>query len=125
MVKTLQEIFRQASYLFDYSIVAMDSSFFIFGGYYNYNGLNTIASFDTNRKQWKKLGQLNQARRGHGVIIQEGQFLVVGGGQLRSFGTERCQLNDRSIQCTTVEPKLSGYYYYPELMSVPANFCPK
>ena len=67
---------------------------------------------------------------GHGVIIHQGQFIVVGGnnglkGLETGFGTESCILKGDSIQCTTVGPELENYYWYPEMMPVPENFCPK
>lgn len=64
---------------------------------------------------------MNQGRWGHGVIVHQGQFIVVGGysGPLR---TERCELKDESIQCKTVDPELSNYRYYPEMMSV-TKYC--
>ena len=103
----------------------MKSSFIIFGGYDGSwtDDTKRIAAFDTTSKQWKRLGQLNQARRGHGVILHQGQFIVVGGKY--PLGTERCILNGDSIQCTTVDPELENYKYYPEMMSVPGNFCSK
>ena len=99
----------------------MSNSFYTFGGYTD-NFSNVIASFDTSTKIWKKLGKLNQARRGHGVIVHQGQFIVVG-GYSGSLGTERCILKDNSIRCETVEPKLEQYYWYPEMLSVTDNFC--
>ena len=80
--------------------------------------------FDTKTKQWKNLGKLNEARRGHGVIVQQGQFIVVGGlnGPL---GTERCTLVNDSIQCTTVDPELENYNHYPVMMHVSGDFCQK
>ena len=87
----------------------MGSSFYVFGGYgYGsaYRG-DTIAGFYTNTKQWKKLGYLNKSREGHGIILHQGQFIVVGGHGLQE--TERCILKGDSIQsfqCTTVGPEL-------------------
>ena len=81
MIKN-EKIFRQASkYFYSYAILAFDKSFFLFGGF---NGgarvdSNVIASFDTETKQWKKLGEMNQDRSGHGVIAHNGHFVVVGG----------------------------------------------
>ena len=119
---TVWEIFPQASYIWGYSIVAFEKSFIIFGGWKG-DFSNIIARFDTTTRQWKKLGELNQARRDHGVIIQNGEFIVVGGRDTKK--TERCSLNGDSIQCTSVDPELSSYVYYPVMMLVPENYCPK
>ena len=97
--------------------------FYIFGGVTNDGNSNVIASFETSTRQWKKLGYLNEARFGHGVAIQQGEFIVVGG--YSKFVTERCILNDDSIHCTTTKPQLQYYEYYPEMMSVSENYCPK
>ena len=104
----------------------MADTFYIFGGDSGpdtYTPSNTIAEFSTVTKEWTKLGELNQARYGHGVFIQQGDFIVVGGSG--TFRTERCTLNEGTIRCTLIDPKLNGYYYYPEMMSVEPNFCPK
>ena len=108
----------------------MKSSFIIFGGYDGSwtDDTKRIAAFDTTSKQWKRLGQLNQARRGHGVIDHQGQFIVVGGettGSLKNsaFSTERCIWKNDYIKCKTVDPELEEYISYPEMMSVPENFC--
>ena len=113
----------KASSIITSPIVAFGSSFYLFGGY-DGGSIKTIAGFDTNTKQWKKLGYLNQGRRGHGLIVHQGQFIVVGGYK-GSLATERCILKGDSIQCTTDGPELDDYYFYPELMSVPENYCPK
>ena len=84
---------------------------------------NVIVAFDTHTKQWKTLGELNQARHGHAVIFHQGKFIVVG-GEYESCGTESCTLQDDSVQCETVDPELENYFYYPEMMSVSENFCP-
>ena len=121
MIKSYQEIFHKGLYINRYSIVTLESSFYIFGGWKGISS-DVIASFSTVTKQWRKLGYLNKARYGQGVIIQQGDFIIVGGWS-ESLGTERCSVNGDSMQCATVEPKLEGYYYYPEMMLVPGNFC--
>ena len=83
--------------------------------------MNIIARFETLTKQWEKLGELNQARHGHGVIFQKGDFIVVGGRDTKK--TERCSLHGNSIQCTNVDPELDDYAFYPEMMLVPENYC--
>ena len=105
----------------------MEDTFYIFGGDSGPSSntpSNTIAKFSTLTKEWTKLGELNQARFAHGVFIQQGDFIVVGGfkGDLR---TERCTLNEDAIRCTLIDPELKNYGYYPEMMSVEPNFCPK
>ena len=64
------------------------------------------------------------ARKGHGVIVQQGQFIVIGGAN-GPLGTERCSLVNDSIQCTTVDPELENYNHYPEMMHVSEDFCQK
>ena len=105
----------------------MADTFYIFGGDSGpdtYTPSNTIASFSTVTKEWKKLGELNQARYAHGVFIQQGDFIVIGDykGRLR---TERCTLNQDAIRCTLVDPELQDYGFYPEMMSVMPNYCEK
>ena len=104
-------------------MVALKSSIYIFGGSPRTKIGGIITTFDTTTKQWIRLGKLNQARYAHAVIVHQGQFVVVGGDG--SLGTERCALKGNSVQCTTVDPELENYYFYPEMMSVSENFCPK
>ena len=113
----------KAPYVYDYSIVALNSSFHLFGGFSPAGYSNVIASFDTVVKRWIKFGKLNQARQGHRVIIQQDEFVVVGG--FPGSGTERCTSNGKVLECTVFEPDLFNYIFYPELMLVPANYCPK
>ena len=115
-------------YISDYSIVAMKDFFYFFGGQTGHSTTKTIASFSTITKVWKICGKLQNARSGHGVFIHEGDFVIVGGtmnGGEIDVPTERCNLNGDRIQCTVVEPKLSDYKYYPEMIAVPHDYCPK
>ena len=103
----------------------MEKSFFIFGGYADFYS-TAIARFDTTTRQWQYLGGMNEGRYGHGVIIQNGHFIVVGGDKGKKAGplsTERCTLNGSSVRCTSVNPKLKNFFEYPELMTVTDNFC--
>ena len=93
------------------------------GAYYVFSGLGgdeTIGRMDENG-QWTKAGELNQARYGHNVIF-DGQYIIVVGGS-SSKDTERCQLQNDTITCTTQDPKLASYYFYPELFLVSDAFC--
>ena len=103
----------------------MAKSFYIFGGdRADFDETDTIAAFSTVTMEWKKAGVLNQARLAHGVFIQQGDFIVVGGMD-GLLGTERCILNGDAINCTVVEPTLHYYFYYPEMMAVEPDYCPK
>ena len=85
---------------------------------------NIIAAFDTTTKQWNKLGELNQARHGHGVILHQGQFIVVGSYSDEAV-TEQCTLKGDSVVCTPVSSEHEVYWFQPNMMSVTENFCPK
>lgn len=103
----------------------MSEAFYIFGGDSGPSDntpSNTIAAFSTMTKEWEKLGELNQARYANGVFIHQGDFIVVGGlsGNLH---TERCTVNEGTARCTTIDPELNGYHYYPEMMAVMPNYC--
>ena len=79
---------------------------------------STIARFDPLQNSWAKLGDLKVARRGHGVIQFDKEFIVVGGWD-DNVPTESCKLNGQTMTCTTREPNLSYFSWYPELMLVP------
>ena len=90
-----------------------------------------VATFNTDTKQWKELGEMIDARNLHGVIVKQGQFIVFGGQVLGSASsdealhTERCTITtDSTIKCIVVGPQLKAYNY-PQFMSVTEDFCPK
>ena len=49
----------------------------------------TIAVFSTITKEWKKIGEFNYARFGHGVFIQQDAFVLVGGTDYRQGSHEK------------------------------------
>ena len=80
--------------------------------------LSTIARFDPIENSWTKLGNLKMARRGHGVIQVDNEFIVVGGwsDNYVLLPTESCKLNGKSMICTKRKPDLNLFVWYPELM---------
>ena len=76
---------------------------------------STIVRFDPVGNSWKKLGNLKVARHGHGVIQVDNEFIVVGGG---TKPTESCKLIGQWMSCTTREPQLSQFAYFPDLMLI-------
>ena len=83
---------------------------------------STIARFDPVANSWTKLGNLKVYRYGHGVIQVDNEFIVVGGCKdddcKNSVPTESCKLNEQSTACTTRQPQLSYFAFYPELMLI-------
>ena len=79
----------------------------------SYKSQSTIARFDPIEDSWTKLGNLKVARRGHGVIRVDNEFIVVGGNQDgdKNEATESCKLNGQSMMCTKREPELSQFAY--------------
>ena len=88
-------------YVFDYrysrrgdiakfAIVTFGETFIIFGGdvvapFGSYaERTTTIALFSTITKDWKEVGTLNEARSGHGVIVHEEKFVVIGRDHTRT-----------------------------------------
>ena len=64
-------------------------------------------------------------RHSHGVVWTGEKFIVAGGLGLHE--TESCILaNDEAgdtIQCTSQEPNLNDYRYWPTMFMVDDNFC--
>ena len=123
------KIFRQAKVISRYSIIALEDSFYIFGGQVtlrSWTGTKTVASFSTITKEWKKLGNLKEARLEHEVFVHQGEFVIVGGdfewGEADEMTTERCELNNDEIRCKAIEPKLFNVNN-PVMMSVPHDYC--
>ena len=58
-------------------------------------------------------------------MVRQNDFLVIGGysSTRRSVGTERCSMENNEMTCTSINPYLNNYAYYPETMFVEENFC--
>ena len=125
-------MFRKALQLSFYSIVAVQKSFYVFGGAYgkfSRKDLKTITEFNTITKQWEKRGDLKEARQAHRVVVHQSEFIVVGGNA--DLPTERCTLThdlvggNSTIKCKRVDPVLNGYGRLPGLMRVSFDYCPE
>ena len=64
------------------------------------------------------MGNLKEARQGHGVIQVGDEFIVVG-GYGNKVQTELCKLSGNLMTCTTRKPELTNFKDYPELMLNP------
>ena len=82
-----------------------------------------VAAFNTLTRNWRKVGQLQEARHGLGVILNKGKFIVVGGSYGQSE-IERCSFKDELIHCELVGAVLQDFVH-PEVMRVPFNYCQK
>ena len=119
------ELFRQAQTISEYNIVALNSTFYIFGG----RQTNTIAAFETIEKEWKKIGEFKHAQFGHGVIIHEEAFIVVGGlswteeQEIVGRETQRCIWIGDTINCTDVDPLIDSYGIFPKIIKSDSYYC--
>ena len=84
----------------------------------------TIATFNTITKAWKKGGEMIRARNGHGVIVNQGDFVIFGSAGEEHVGVERCTLKGDSIECQYAEPRSKDFFLYPEMINVPHDYCP-
>ena len=122
----------KASYPFhedirNFEIIAHSNSFILFGGLYENEraptGLtssNTIAKFNTVSNEWTKLGSFQHKRHGFGVLEVDTKYLVMGGYEDKR--TETCELKNETIECTSREPTLNQFRYYPAMMLVPSDY---
>ena len=64
------------------------------------------------------------ARRGHGVLVNDEAFIVVG-GLGKYYTTERCALDsdENGVTCVEQQPQLNHYELYPEMHLVGDSFC--
>ena len=85
------------------------------------NQSSIIAKLDSNFT-WSHVGNLNQARGGHNVIVIQNEVLIVGGYH-QTYSTERCIYRIGQMNCTEQLPELTKYTNYPELLAVPNDFC--
>ena len=111
-------------------VVSYDAGFIVFGGYVRDKGQLTetdlIAMF--KNEKWLELGSLYQQKRGHGVIIRDNTFWVVGGtakATVRQETTsETCSYDQQSIQCQPGNLQLSSAYsFYPEMFLIDVDMC--
>ena len=98
-------------------------AFYVLGGYdlSRQGNLKAIGRLDNNNS-WSRAGNLVTARMGHGAVFIDGFFLVVGGYN-DNFQTEKCELHQGTVSCTSQAPLLSGYERYPELFLISETFC--
>ena len=107
-----------------FEIVAHSDSFILFSGTSGstYDGnTDKIAKFNPASDQWTKIGNLQQSRRGFGLIKMGKKFIVMG-GKFDGMHAEVCELKNESIQCNSKEPKLNDFAYYPALMTVSSDY---
>ena len=102
-------------------IIHVKNAFYVIGGKDNTGKyLKTIGRMDIEGR-WTQAGELKQAREGHNVIY-DGTYLIVVGGR-DSLQTEKCSIKSGSVICTSQNPELIDYGFYPELFLVPESFC--
>ena len=62
----------------EYAALAIKRAVYIIGGWDSYSGyVATVAIFENEK--WRKAGELNQARAGHGAITVNRRIYVIGG----------------------------------------------
>ena len=81
----------------------------------------TIGRFDMTTQKWTNAGDLVAGRYGHNAIY-DGHFLLVVGGKSNKI-TEKCSVENGQVTCMSKTPQLNNYYAYPEMFSVPADYC--
>ena len=79
-----------AKQIYHFAITYYRNGFILFGGN---KGLlsKKISRFDLTKSEWTNLGDLQTARDGHGVIFDNGIFVVIGGKG--NFANEKCILS--------------------------------
>ena len=105
--------------MYYYAVVVHDSSHYYFGGYSD-GDTNSILRLQSGSWTWTNAGQLNSVRRGHGVIVVNDTFMVVGGGG--DYKNEACVLNNNQFNCTELSSSLNNYGFDPILFSVADNY---
>ena len=109
-----------------FAVVAQDDSFYYFGGVDGYNRFTQIQRLDSATWTWSIVGNLNQARDGHGVaLVQRNTFMVVGGLSSPSQTTkpnEVCTLDNGEMTCEEKTTTLNGYVHYPAVFPVNDNY---
>ena len=63
--------------IWNYATASTDSAAYIIGGYNGDEKVSTIAEYKNNK--WRKIGNLNKAKRNLSAIFNNGEYIVVGG----------------------------------------------
>ena len=106
-----------------YAVIFDSSNFYYFGGLDNGDAVNSILRLNAETWTWTKVGTLNNARNGHGVISAGNTFMVIG-GYSGSFPNEQCscQLNNGQFTCEATSSSLTDYKHYPLLSLVDNSY---
>ena len=62
-----------------YAVIFHAGNFYYFGGWFDRSLEKWILRLNAATWKWSKVGYLNSARHGHGVILVENTFMVIGG----------------------------------------------
>ena len=101
--------------LYYYAVTFDADNFYYFGGRDN-SDLSSILRLSAASWNWSNVGNLNSARRSHGVILVENTFMVIGG--LGTQANEACLLNNGQFTCQEKTSSLNRYASYPLLFLV-------
>ena len=105
--------------LYAYAVTFDADNFYYFGGA-DKNFLSSILRLSAASWTWSNVGNFNSARRGHGVILVENTFMVIGG--LSTKPNEACQLNNGQFTCESKTSSLNDYAFYPLLFLVSDDY---
>ena len=107
-----------------FEIVLHSDSFILFGGWTVTGDTDIIAKFNPGLNQWTKLGTLRASRHAFGVFQTDKKYLVMGGGANGNFyrNTEVCEFENETIECTSREPTLYKFRYFPAMMIVASDY---
>ena len=100
------------------------TDYLYFGGFNNDLGARTYDIYRLSGGpdfDWKRVGELNNARHAHSVAIVNNIFMVIGGNGY--FPTEGCKYIRNEIKCVKQGTKLNKWKFYPALMPVTTNYC--
>ena len=88
---------------------------YYFGGY-TASRIRSIIRLEEKSWTWSNYGEMNTARQGHGVILFDDRFLVIGGYYTKK--NEVCQFDADKLTCTEFASSLSNYENTPSLFIV-------
>ena len=120
--------------IYDYAMLSVNNFFYVIGGFtgqgpdveFSYiNGYtNKIGRLNKITKNWTLVGELQSARSSHSAVFYDSYFLVIGGniGYIAALATEKCNLIDDQITCTSQTPYLDDYSDFGTFI-VPFDFC--
>ena len=102
-----------------YAVTFYAGHHYYFGGSSGSQIIKSIFALEEKTWTWSKLGKMKSRRFGHGVILVEEKFVVIGG--FEEMKNEACVLKKGEFSCKEFTTSLNDYAFWPILYLLDEN----